>query len=166
MIEHSLQDEKFTLSLKPNCSASRQQVYAFIGLLAALSFLIAIVWALVGFWIVLPFAGLEVSLVGYFLIKVNYRTQQKQVLVFGDKKITLFEGHYQPERRVEFERKQTTLEVIKPSSSMQELKLALADDSNKETIAGFLVEKERNKVRKLIRQQGILETVNRWWESD
>lgn len=166
MVEQSVQNGAFTLSLKPNSSATRQQVYSFIVVMAALSSIIAIAWAFVGVWIVLPFAGFEVCLVGYFLLKVNYRTKQKQLIVIEPDKIVFIEGHYQPERQVEFRRDCVTLEVVKPASPLDELKLALVDDKQRQPIAGFLVESERKKVRSVLREQGLSETNNRWWESD
>jgi len=57
-------EEGFRVSLKRNCSISPGGLLLAFALLAALSVGIASAFAMLGAWLILPFAGLEVMLLG------------------------------------------------------------------------------------------------------
>jgi len=60
----STTDAGFEVLLKRNCSISPGRLLLVFGLLAALSVGIAAGFAMLGAWLILPFAGLEVGVLG------------------------------------------------------------------------------------------------------
>lgn len=61
----------FTITARPNCSLSGKGRWGILFAVATVSFGIAVGFAWVGAWLVLPFAGLEVLLFGLALQVIN-----------------------------------------------------------------------------------------------
>jgi uncharacterized membrane protein len=73
------------LVIGPNASLSERQAWFVMAALCAVGFGIAGVFAALGFWPVLPFAGLELAAVGAALWVCLRRNRYREVLVFrGD----------------------------------------------------------------------------------
>jgi len=84
MINFTQTDSRIHLELLPNRSATWKQTKAFVILIGTVVFVIAIAWAFAGAWMILPFAGLEIVLLMYFMAKVSKQTYMKEVLVIDD----------------------------------------------------------------------------------
>jgi uncharacterized membrane protein len=66
--------------IQRNCSVSPRQFFCFYGLVALVSFTIAITFLLRGAWMVLPFSGLEVLAVGVaFLIHARHAVDYEHI---------------------------------------------------------------------------------------
>ena len=62
--------------IRPNCSLQWREVVRFYLGIAAVSFGIAVAFALQGAWLVLPFAGIEMAVLGgalYIVARRGYR---------------------------------------------------------------------------------------------
>lgn len=70
------------LVIGPNASLSARQAWLFMGLSASLGLGIAFALTLLGFWPVLPFAGLELSALGAAVYVSVRRNGYREVLVF------------------------------------------------------------------------------------
>jgi uncharacterized membrane protein len=57
----SAEQADFRLTIKRNCSISPRQLALLLGATAAVSFGIGIGFAVLGAWVILPFAGLEIA---------------------------------------------------------------------------------------------------------
>lgn len=78
--------ESTRLVIGPNASLSDRQALGFFAALCLLCLGIAGTWASLGFWPVLPFAGLELVAVGAALVVVTRRNRYREVMVFeGDR---------------------------------------------------------------------------------
>lgn len=75
------------LVIGPNASLDAGQAWLFMGLSASLGLGIAITLALLGFWPVLPFAGLELSALGAAVYVSVRRNGYREVLVFGTQRV-------------------------------------------------------------------------------
>lgn len=74
------------LVIGPNASLSDRQALGFFGVLSLVCLAIAGTWASLGFWPVLPFAGLELVAVAAALVVVTRRNRYREVMVFeGDR---------------------------------------------------------------------------------
>ncbi len=71
------------LVIGPNASLSIRQAWQFMAVTATMGFGVAIMLALQGFWLVLPFAGLELAALGAALYVSVRRNGYREVLVFG-----------------------------------------------------------------------------------
>jgi uncharacterized membrane protein len=74
-------DGETRFELRPNRSLSNTETLAFFALTCAVSFSIAIGFLLMGAWIVLPFAGLEMGLLGLVLYLVSVRSGEREEVV-------------------------------------------------------------------------------------
>ena len=75
------------LVIGPNASLSVSQAWLFMGLSASLGLGIAVGMALLGFWPVIPFAGLEISALGAAVYVSVRRNGYREVLVFDAQRV-------------------------------------------------------------------------------
>ncbi|HET7363842.1 MAG TPA: DUF2244 domain-containing protein [Burkholderiales bacterium] len=74
----------FTLTLKRNCSISPAGLACVFAALAIAALAIAAGFALAGAWLILPFAGLEVLLLGAaFLLQARHATDYERLVLDG-----------------------------------------------------------------------------------
>lgn len=74
------------LVVGPNASLSDIAALAFFGVVALVCLSIGATFAVLGFWPVLPFAGLELAAVGAALVVVTRRNRYREVMEFaGDR---------------------------------------------------------------------------------
>ena len=86
--------ERWVLTLSPNRSANWVQTKLLITTMAFFVLIIALAWTLVGAWLVLPFAGIEVALLWFIAYKVSLYTYQQQVITITATSIELQLGTY------------------------------------------------------------------------
>ncbi len=77
------------IELCPNCSLSVRGALLFFGSLCFVSFAIAGMLALEGFWPVLPFAGLEMALLGWALKASLGRRFHRQTITVTDSDVSV-----------------------------------------------------------------------------
>ena len=93
MVKH-LQDGACTrIILRPNRSASWRQTRVLIAVLGGFSLCVAIVWALLGAWMVLPFAGLEVLILATVMHRVCRATYREEAIVFEGESTYLYKNN-------------------------------------------------------------------------
>jgi len=123
------QDNKTSLfQLLPNSSLSWQQTKYVIGAVACISFAIALFWSLNGAWLVLPFAGLEVSLFSYVCYRVCLNSYQQERLSISDSAIKVEWGKDAPKQRWTFSRRNCEWVVIRPRHSLSPHQIKLKAD--------------------------------------
>ena len=93
----------FSLTLKRNCSISPAGLAGVFAALALVVITIGVAFAIAGAWLVLPFAGLEVLLLGaaYLLYARHAADYERIVLEAG--RLTVEVGHAQHTSRYEME---------------------------------------------------------------
>ena len=73
-----------TWVIKRNCSATPRQLALVFGSIIALSMLFGIAFAVLGLWLVLPFAGLELAAVAAaFFVTARHATDYERIQVSG-----------------------------------------------------------------------------------
>ena len=95
----------------PNQSASWHSNVVLLFALAVPVLGIAVVFAALGAWLVLPFAGLEVVALAIALYRVNWQQQCRQVITLSGDSVWIDKGHYLLHRRWHFPRQATGLTV-------------------------------------------------------
>jgi uncharacterized membrane protein len=76
----------------PNASLSGAQAWAFLGIMTVVALGIAIVFAVQGFWPILPFAGLELAALGLALWVTQRRNRYREVISVTDEQICIDVG--------------------------------------------------------------------------
>ena len=79
----------FSLILKRNCSISPVRLAGIFGALAAVSLAIGIAFAFAGAWLVLPFAGLEVLLLGAAFVAYARRAADYERIELGPGRLSV-----------------------------------------------------------------------------
>ena len=88
--------------VEPNQSLSRERLLLTFGLIATTCFAIAFAFAAKGFWPVLPFAGLEVALVGYGFYYTYNRCSTIEVIRLSEDILYIEKGRFRPEQQHKF----------------------------------------------------------------
>lgn len=87
--------------------ANLQVLLFFCGVLG----LIGAVFFSLGFWLILPFAGLELAALGAVLYLTSLKLSQRESIVIDARSVVVHRGRYKPELCGEFNRAHSRLEV-------------------------------------------------------
>lgn len=108
--------------------------------------------ALQGFWLVLPFAGLESVFVWLALRSVWRRLERREVITITDRVIRVEWGRKGPERAVEFNRHWTRLEYDLPDSLFETGSLRMRGQGRVAVLGNALGRDEKKQLHaKLVR---------------
>ena len=138
--------------LRPNASLSKRRTWWLVASLALLSFVIALGFAALGFWMILPFAGLEViALMLVFRCCLRNAACREVVSVDGDR-VLVEAGSDRPERRWEFIRVWTRVLLQPATVRGYPSRLILSSAGRRIELGSFLTEDERVEVWRRLRR--------------
>ena len=150
MIHIDEQNETIYVRLQPNRSATWRQTLWFVASLAVLVAVIAIAWAVIGAWVILPFAGVELALVAFFMYRVSQRTYDQQYLVLTSSDLQLTRHKQRPEI---WPRKDTRVSVIQPSGALDLIRVFLSAPEKRDIEIGeFLNREDRDQLVDFFKQ--------------
>ena len=155
-------DTKITLS--PNRSASMRQTQVVIVAVSLFVLTIGIGWSLVGGYLVLPFAGLDVGLFAYFMYKVCNQTYEKQVITIGDHHVVIETGKHCVEHTFKLDRPETFILVAEPEKPTEPIELSLSDSKSHFELGSFLNHSDKAQARVVFKQAGLKEINAKWWK--
>jgi uncharacterized membrane protein len=135
-VEHHNDDTR--VYLIPNRSATWRQNQCATGILGAMTLAVATFWSLQGFWLILPFAGLEVALLWFLSYKVCSAAYHQQVVLFTQNGIEVQWGQRFLKKRWRFDRRTAELEVVRPHHSESPQRLLLKDGDQTLAVADKL----------------------------
>ncbi|MEJ2141049.1 MAG: DUF2244 domain-containing protein [Gammaproteobacteria bacterium] len=143
----------------PNMSGQWQTTKLFLGIVSCLALLIAIAFALLGLWMILPFAGLEIIALVSLMYWVAHQCRRKQVIHFEDNRIRVENGYHLPKSTWESELFFTRLLIDKPPyRGGQPLKVFLRSKQQQLELGEFLNEQDKKKLIGELR--GVINVVN------
>ena len=87
-----------TFVIRPNAAPSWRQIRIFFILVASVSLTVAGGFALLGFWPILPFAGLELLLLAWALYTTARRAERREVVRVNEDTVEVERGIRQPEQ--------------------------------------------------------------------
>lgn len=158
-------NNNITIILSPNRSASWAQTKGLLLLMAIVVLSIAVVWSLVGAWLILPFAGLEVALLALFMYLGSYASYQQQVITLDDTQIRVEMGVHYPKHNASLDRSRTYLAVVEANTEYELMQLCLQDDKQQIPVGQFLSQHDRLLARNTLQKEGLMLVSNRWWQS-
>lgn len=88
--------------IEANRSLSWQKILWIYIVISTVCISIALIFALNGFWVILPFAGLEVLLLGIGLILTFRRCSFKEVIKISEDALYIEKGRLHPEKKYKF----------------------------------------------------------------
>ena len=165
MVKTDIDKTTATITLSPNRSVDWKEVKYWLAFLSMPALIIAIGWLVVGVWIILPFAGLELGLLAYFMYKVCYQNYRVQTITIEGHKVIVEAGIHQVKQVQSFSLPDCYLSVKKPVSPMETLELTLVGENRSSTIGDFLNPIDRELARRSLVAAGIVECSNRWWSN-
>ena len=157
--------DSLILTLQPNRSANWRQNKIIIMLMAAFVMIIAIAWAVVGVWIILPFAGFEVGLLAFLMYRVSYSTYQKQIITIHPDTVIFQAGVYYPKRIYSFNKDKLSVKTIEAKSEFEQTKINLDDGQQTITIGQFLNQPDRVITLAHLENAKLHIQINKWWKS-
>ncbi|WP_163833068.1 DUF2244 domain-containing protein [Spartinivicinus ruber] len=146
----------FVIWLRSNQSLSWRANLQVWGAIAVLSMLIAIGFALVGAWVVLPFAGLELLCLAIGLYYTAWQASRQQRIYFTLDQVFIEKGRRCIEQRYVLQREWTIVQVGRPlySWGMDEISLCYRDESI--PVGEFLNQVDRALLVEHLKQNGLM----------
>lgn len=130
------------VELRPNCSLTPAGAAVFFGSVAVVSLTVAAVFVLSGYWPVLPFAGLELALLGWALRVSMRRRNQWQEVVIGEAEVTVRSRLNRITEERVFSRHWARVTLRRPSG-WHPSRLLVGSHGRTCEIGAFLTEEER-----------------------
>ncbi len=128
--------------LRPNRSASWFEIKLFFALVAGVSVIIATVFALAGYWPVLPFAGLELTLLWFCLHHNAMQGRETEVIDIDERQVAIEQRGATSRRHWTFERAWARLRLESPAARLHPCRLVLGSHGRTVRLGRFLAEGE------------------------
>jgi uncharacterized membrane protein len=146
------------IELVPHCSLSPRAALAFFLGLCALSFGIAGIFALYGFWPILPFAGLEMLVLGWALKASFARREHTEAITVSEREVLVERANRKCRSQFVFSRHWAQVKLRSPVSRLHPSRLVIESHGQALEIGRFLTEDERRKLA--IRLQRLIGRMN------
>ncbi|MDF1822594.1 MAG: DUF2244 domain-containing protein [Alcanivoracaceae bacterium] len=152
--------------LMPNRSADWRQARWLLMLLAIPVAAVAIGWSLAGMWVILPFAGVEFSLVAFFMYRVSRQTLRRQEIRLGQDDITVVSGLSYPERLCHSRRDAAHISLVEAARPTDLTLIHLVTPAGAFELGAFLGHDDRVRLANLLRQSGLRVQRHHWWRGN
>ena len=131
------------IEICPNCSLSVRQAVMFFGSLCFVSFAVAGMLAIQGFWPVLPFWALEMIILGLSLSASMQRRRYTQTVTITESRISLVTRSRRGEAKQEFARHWAKVRLRSPRTRLSPSRLMIESRGRAIEVGSFLTEEER-----------------------
>jgi uncharacterized membrane protein len=148
LIERELNPDDATgrFILRPHRSATWRQDLWLIAAIAAVALPLAAVWAVVGFWLILPLALLQIALVLAAFWVSSHSLLAREVVTLEPERIVIEAGHRRPERRFELQRPWARVQLRRGPRALQRRQLVIRCRQRAVECGRFLTEAEREEL--------------------
>jgi uncharacterized membrane protein len=138
MVKRKFDGETRVLLVRPDRSMSWQQNRWLVAVLGGFTLVVALFWTMVGAWVILPFAGIEVLALYLGLHYVSWKLHLCQVVRIDADKVTVEEGHNFPRRSWQLERPGTAIAIVTPAHPWDAPGILLYDRKHQVELGSFL----------------------------
>jgi uncharacterized membrane protein len=146
------------IELVPHCSLTPRGATVFFGGLCGVSFAIAGAFTALGFWPILPFAGLEMLLLAWALHASLGRRHSREAIIVSEREVLVERRESGREARVLFSRHWSQVKLQRPVSRLHPSRLVIESHGRALEVGRFLTEKERHGLA--IRLQRLIGRMN------
>jgi len=129
--------------LRPNRSASWHQIKLFFAIVAGVSATIAFAFALMGFWPVLPFAGIELIVLWCCLCQNASAGNTAEVIDIDAHTVAVAQGRHRPQRSWRFARCWARIRLEPSPARLHPSRLLIGSHGRSVRLGTFLTEDER-----------------------
>lgn len=138
--------------IRPNCSLSWQRTVAVYCGICLVSLTIALGFSLLGFWLILPFAGLElIALAGGFYV-CALRSSTREVISIQGETIAVQKGRSTPQESTRFPRAWARVELTGPAQRGYPTRLLICSHGRSVEIGHCLNDSERSRLAEQLRR--------------
>jgi uncharacterized membrane protein len=131
------------IEIAPHCSLSIRGAAWFFASLALPTFALAISLSFLGYWPILPFAGLEMALLGWALKASLERRHHRQVVLVEESEVSVSSRDRKEISQVVFPRHWAQVKLRRPVSVLHPSCLTIESHGRRCEIGSFLTEQER-----------------------
>jgi len=150
--------ESLCIEICPNCSLTVSGARVFFGIACIAPCGIAAILALKGFWPVLPFAGLEMALLGWALSAGLQRRFHSQTITVTDADVSIDTRVRARCEHVVFPRHWAQVKLRRPAARLHPSRLTIESHGRRCELGSFLTEEERRGLA--LRLQRVIGRVN------
>jgi uncharacterized membrane protein len=140
--------DELLIQIAPNCSLRPQSALLFFGSICLVSFSIAGTLALFGMWPILPFAGMEMLLLGWALRASLRRRHHMQTIALSDELIRVETRNGALNEQFELQRHWARVKLRSAASSWHPSRLTIESHGRSCEVGSFLTEEERRALAK------------------
>lgn len=152
MVSGNLNNGQGKIVITPNRSANWPTNLVVILAFAVFLTLIATAWAILGLWVILPFAGLELGLLSFFLYRVSQQTYRSQVLLFNDETIVVEDKVGSKVAQWQFQRDAGYFKIQQPNHPLDGSIVFICDDAKSINLSTLLNKEDREQLVALVEQ--------------
>ena len=138
-----METEPLRIEICPNCSLSVRGARLFFAGACVVPGGIAAFLALKGFWPVLPFAGLEMALLGWALSACLERRFHSQTITVTDTDVSVDTRARTRREHVVFPRHWAQVKLRRPAARLHPSRLTIESHGHQCELGSFLTEEER-----------------------
>lgn len=132
--------------VRPNRSLSWRGNQLFFIVIFAISFTIAGAFAALGMWMMLPFAGLEMLVLGLALYRCSLRSCRQEVITIQGQQVRVAVGRDEPERSCTFDRSWARVILDRAEVRGYPSRLWIRSHGRQVEIGACLVDEERQRL--------------------
>ena len=151
MIQYTEGDFKEFI-IRPNSSLSWRGNKIFFFMLFFVSFILAISFAMVGMWMILPFAGLEMLLLGSALTYCYVKNSQCEIVKIDEKKVSVALINMRSKKVFDCNKYWAQFVLDKPRINGYPHKLLLRSAGREMEIGALLTDDERIKLANMLKR--------------
>ena len=135
--------EPLSIEIRPNCSLTVRGARVFFASACVVPFGMGGLFALKGFWPILPFAGLEMALLAWALKVSLERRFHSQRVTVGESEVSVETRGRGLAERVVFPRHWAQVKLRRPAAGLHPSRLTIESHGRQCELGGFLTEEER-----------------------
>ena len=143
-------NEEACYVIQPNPPMSWKMLCIVFAIMSSVILACGIFFYTTGLTLILPFAGLDVLVLGYALYITAKNAKVREVVRIQPCSVVVERGHWRPETITEFERAWFRLDLIKSNNGWHPSQLIFRSGDKQLEIGKFLVEEERQDLAKLL----------------
>ena len=151
--------QEVILVLTPNHSANWRLIYLFLLASGGITLAIAVLWAALGAWLILPFAGLEIVLLSYFLWRVASQAHSQQTVHIQSHQVLVRTGLYHPQKQWCLNKAASQF-VLDHIPAQDTVLVSLVDHANQVEIGQLLNPEDKSALVGWINQQTHIPHIN------
>jgi uncharacterized membrane protein len=140
---NAVEDEPLRIEIRPNCSLSVRGARVFFASACMVPFGMGGVLAWKGFWPILPFAGLEMALLGWALKVSLQRRFHHQTITLTERQVQVESRDERGSSQVVFPRHWARVKLRRPAARLHPSRLTIESHGRQYELGGFLTEEER-----------------------